>query len=185
MACAWYRGTVNFPGMLGNYFRTALRHLRNNKVFSAVNIIGLAAGLAVCLLIVLYVVDELNYDRYNTNASRIYRLDADTYINNTQFSAALSPKPMGPTLVKDYPDIEQMTRLDYRADILVKKGNENIQDHHAVFADSTFFNVFTVPMIAGDPATALNDPSAIVIDETTARKYFNSTDVLGKTLTID
>ncbi len=171
--------------MLKNYFKIALRNLWKNKAFSAINIIGLAAGLAVCLLIVLYVFDELSYDTYNKNADRIYRLDADIFFNNTQFTAATSPRPLGPTLVKDYPQVEQMVRFNYQGDILVKKDNENIQDHHAVFADSTFFKVFTAPLISGNSATALNEPNSIVIDETAARKYFNSTDVVGKTLMIN
>ncbi|MEO8852531.1 MAG: FtsX-like permease family protein, partial [Ginsengibacter sp.] len=87
--------------------------------------------------------------------------------------------------VRDYPDIQQMVRLGYQGDILVKKDNQNVQDHHAVFADSTFFKVFTIPMIEGDPNTALNEPNSIVIDETTAKKYFNTTDVVGKTLFVD
>ena len=160
--------------MYKNYLKVALRNLWKNKAFSAINIIGLAAGLAVCLLIVLYVFDELNYDTYNKNAARIYRLDADIYFNGTQFTAATSPKPLAATLVKDYPQVEQMVRLNYQGDILVKKGNENVQDHHAVFADSTFFKVFTAPMITGDASTALNEPNSIVIDETTARNILTA-----------
>ncbi|HRI20342.1 MAG TPA: ABC transporter permease [Panacibacter sp.] len=171
--------------MFKNYLKVALRNLWKNKSFSAINIIGLATGLAVCLLIVLYVVDELSYDKYNVNADRIYRLDADIYFNNTQAIFAVSPDPLGPALVKDYPEVEQMVRINNQGDILVKKDNQNVQDHHAAFVDSTFFKVFTVPMIKGNPATALNDPGSIVIDETTAKKYFNSTDVIGKTLYID
>jgi putative ABC transport system permease protein len=171
--------------MLKNYFKIALRSLWKNKGFSAINIIGLAAGLAVFLLIVLYVFDELGYDKYNQHADRIYRLDADIFFNGTGFNSATSPMPLAPKLVTDYPQVEQMVRLNYRADILVKKDNENVQDHHAVFADSTFFKVFTAPFISGDPLTALDEPKSIVIDETTARKYFNSTDVVGKTLKID
>jgi len=171
--------------MFKNYLKVALRSLWKNKGFSAINIIGLAIGLAVCLLIVLYVVDELSYDKYNKNADRIYRIDADLYFNNTQFVAAVSPEPMAATLLREYPQMEQMVRLNAQGDILVKKGNQNIQEHHAVFADSTFFKVFTVPMLKGNPATALTQPSSIVIDETTAKKYFNSTDVVGKTLYID
>ncbi len=171
--------------MLKNYFKVALRNLWKNKGFSAINIIGLAAGLGVCLLIVLYVVDELSYDKYNAHADRIFRLDADISINKTQFTAAVSPWPMGPTLVKDYPQIQRMVRTKYQGDVLVKKGNAPIQDHRLVFADSTFFQVFTAAMLAGDPATALNEPKSIVIDETAARRYFNSTDIVGKTLEID
>src|ERR1700754_3456897 len=168
--------------MLKNYLKTALRNLWKNKAFSAINIIGLAAGLAVCLLIVLYVFDEISYDKYNANADRIYRLDADIYFNNTQFSSVSSPKPLGPTLVRTYPQVEQMVRVAPQGNILVKKGNEFIQDHRAAFVDSTFFKVFTVTMLGGDPATALNAPHSIVIDETTANKYFNTTTVVGRTL---
>src|SRR5215510_4017056 len=158
--------------MIRNYLKVALRNLWKNKAFSAINIVGLAAGLAVCLLIVLYVVDELSYDKYNKNADRIYRLDADIFFNNTQATFSVAPDPLAPALVRDYPQVEQMVRFNYQGDILVKKDNQNVQDHHAVFADSTLFQVFTIPMIAGNPATALNEPTAIVVDETTARKYF-------------
>ncbi len=171
--------------MFQNYLKVALRNLWKNKAFSAINIVGLSVGLAVCLLIVLYVVDELSYDKYNENADRIYRVDSDIYFNGTQFTASNSPEPLAPALMKDYPQFEQMVRITNPQDILVKKDNQNIQNHNAVFADSTFFKVFTVPMISGNPATALNEPNSIVIDETTAKKYFNSTDVVGKSLYID
>src|SRR3954464_2174194 len=99
--------------MLRNYFKVALRNLWKNKAYSAINIVGLATGLAVCLLIVLYVVAELSYDKSNKNADRIYRLDADIYFNNTQAIFAVAPDPLGPALVRDYPEIEQMVRLNY------------------------------------------------------------------------
>ena len=171
--------------MLKNYLKVALRNLWKSKGFSAINIIGLAAGLGVCLLIVLYVIDELSYDKYNLKADRIYRIDADIYFNNTEFSAVATPRPLVRTLVKEYPQVEQMVRTNYQRDIMVKKGNNFIQDHHLVFADSTFFQVFTVPMITGDPMTALNEPNSIVIDEDVAKRYFNSTDVVGKTLELE
>ncbi|MES2647238.1 MAG: ABC transporter permease [Bacteroidota bacterium] len=171
--------------MLKNYLKIGLRNLWKNKAFSAINIIGLATGLSVCLLIVLYVVDELSYDRYNVNADRIYRIDADLSFNGTQFSSATIPEPLALTLVKDYPQFEQMVRFIYDGDIFIKKGSSNIQDHNAVFADSTFFKVFTVQLIAGNPLTALNEPNSIVIDETTAKKYFNNTHVEGKFLFVN
>jgi putative ABC transport system permease protein len=171
--------------MYKNYLKVALRNFWKNKAFSAINIIGLASGLAVCLLIVLYVVDELSYDKYNKNADRIYRLDADIYFNNTSAIFAVAPDPLAPTLKRDFPEIEEAVRINNQTDILVKKDNQNVQDHNAAFADSTFFKVFTIPMIYGNPETALKEPNSIVIDETTAKKYFNSTDVLGKTLVVD
>ncbi len=171
--------------MLKNYLKVALRNLWKNKAFSAINIIGLAAGLAVCLLIVLYVVDELSYDKYNKNADRIYRLDADIYFNDTQAIFAVAPDPLAITLKREYPAVEEMVRVNYQKDVLIKKDNQNVQDHNVGYADSTFFKVFTVPMIAGDPSTALREPNSIVIDKTTAKKYFNSTDVIGKILRVD
>ena len=172
-------------GMFKNYLKVALRNLWKSKGFTAINIIGLAAGIGVCLLIVLYVTDELSYDRFNTNADRIYRLDADLYFNNTQFTASISPKPLAFTLAKECPQVEQMVRINYRKDILVKKGGDWIRDHNLAFADSTFFKVFTDPLLAGDPNTALDEPNSIVIDESAARRFFNSTDVIGKTLELE
>jgi putative ABC transport system permease protein len=171
--------------MFKNYLKVAFRNLWKNKGFSAINILGLATGLAVFLLIVLYVFDEMSYDRYNVKADRIYRLHADLFFNGTQLSSAQVPEPLALTLKKDYPQIEEMVRFNNQGDILVKKGNSNIKDHNAVFADSGFFKVFSASMIAGDPSTALNEPNSIVIDETTAKKYFNTTDIVGKTLYVD
>ncbi|MFI5193213.1 MAG: ABC transporter permease [Chitinophagales bacterium] len=175
--------------MLRNHLKIALRSLRKSKGFTAINIIGLASGLAVCLLIFLYVTDEFGYDRYNNNADRIYRLDGDIFYNNTTYISADGPKPLAPALLRDNPQFEQMVRLSYSGDVMVKKGNNYIQDHHYVFADSTFFKVFTMRMLAGDPNTALNEPNSMVIDETTARKYFGGSsapaDIVGRTLELE
>ncbi len=171
--------------MFKNFLKVALRNLWKNKAFSAINIAGLSVGLAVCLLIVLYVKDELSYDKYNAHSENIYRIDADISFNGTQFTSAASQAPLAPTLMKDYPQIVQYVRLRNFGDILVRKDNQNIPNHNAVFADSTFFQVFSIPMIKGNRLTALNEPNSIVIDETTAKKYFNSTDVVGKTLYVD
>jgi putative ABC transport system permease protein len=170
--------------MFRNYLRIAFRSLRKSKGFTALNVSGLAAGLGVCLLIVLYVTDELSYDRYNVNADRIYRIDEDIYLNNTKYDAVTTSKFFGPALVASYPKIRQMVRFRNPGDLLVRKGNDHILDHHFTFADSTIFKVFTLPMIAGDPNTALNNPHSIVIDESAARRYFNSTDIIGRTLEV-
>ena len=158
--------------MFRNFLKVALRNLWKNKAFSAINIVGLSVGLAVCLLIVLYVKDELSYDKYNANSENIYRIDADLSFNGTQFTSAVSPAPLAPTLKKDDPQVIQYTRLRNFGDILIKKDNQNLPNHNAVFADSTFFQVFSIPMLAGNRLTALNEPGSIVIDETTAKKYF-------------
>jgi putative ABC transport system permease protein len=171
--------------MLKNYFKVALRNLWKNKGFSAINIFGLAIGIATCLLISLYVLDELSYDRYNRNANRIYRVNADIKFGGDEQRLAVCPDPMAFAFVKDYPEVENAVRFRSYGPSLVKKGNENIKEERVIYADSTLFSVFTLPMIAGNPRTALNEPNTVVITEDIAKKYFKTTDVVGKTLQFD
>lgn len=171
--------------MIRNYLKIAFRNLWNNKGFSAINIAGLAIGLATCLLMLFYVTDELSYDKFNEKADRIYRVDGDIQFGGNHFVLAVAPDPMGPTLKKDFPQVEQYVRFRGYGGLLVKKGNQNINEERVIYADSTLFDVFTLPMIQGDPKTALVEPNSVVITETTAKKYFNSTDVVGKNLVIN
>jgi putative ABC transport system permease protein len=171
--------------MLKNYIKIAFRNLWKSKGFSAINIIGLAIGLATCLLIMLFVLDELSYDRYNKKADRIYRVDGDIKFGGNHFILAVAPDPMGPALKKDFPQIEQYVRFRSNGGFVVKKGNENVQEDNVVYADSTLFDVFTLPMLDGNAASALQQPNSVVITETTARKYFNTTQAAGKTFIIN
>src|ERR1700761_8807907 len=171
--------------MFSNYFKIAFRNLLRNKTFSAINILGLAIGLAVCMLITLFVFDELSYDKFNLNADRIYRINSDFKVNGSVFYDRESPGPMAATIMREFPKAEQATRIKGTGDILVKKDNATIKEHNSFYADANVFKVFTLPMITGDPNTALTDPNSIVISEYIARKYFSSTDVLGKTLHLD
>ena len=168
--------------MFKNYFKTALRNLSKNKFYTSINIIGLAVGLATCLLIFLYVVDELGYDKYNANAARIYRINNDIKFNGNYLDLAQVPAQMGPTMLREMPQVQQYVRINWHGSFLVKKGDENIQEQRVAYADSTLFDVFTLPVIAGDAKTALKDYHSLVITETIAKKYFNSTDVVGKTM---
>lgn len=172
--------------MLKNYFKIAIRNLWKNKGFSAINIIGLSVGLATCLLIMLYVMDELSYDKYNEKADRIYRVDGDIQFGGNHFVLAVAPEPMGATLKKDFPQVDQFVRFRGYGGFLVKKGTQNLREDKVIYTDSTLFDVFTLPMIAGDPKTALRDPNSVVITEKIALKYFNTTDnVVGKSFTIN
>src|SRR5215471_2090189 len=144
--------------MIKNYFKIAFRNLWKSKGYSSINIIGLAIGLATCLLIIMYVMVELSYDRYNKNAERIYRVDGDIQFGGNHFIFSVAPDPLGPTLLKDYPQIEQQVRFRKYGGFLVKKGNQNIRENNVIYADSTLFDVFTLPMIAGNPKTALREP---------------------------
>jgi putative ABC transport system permease protein len=133
----------------------------------------------------LYVTDELGYDKYNEKADRIYRVDGDIRFGGNHFVLAVASAPMGPALKRDYPEVEHMVRFRGYGGFLVKKGNDNLQENNVIYADSTLFNVFTLPMIVGNPATALVNPKSVVITEKIAKKYFNTTDVVGKYLVIN
>ncbi len=134
--------------MIKNYFKIAFRNLWKNKGYSAINIFGLAAGLATCLLIVLYVWDELSYDKFHEKADRIYRVDSDIKFGGTDMKLSVSSDPMGATLKRDYPQVEQFTRI-YASEgsKLIKKGNEFINEPRIAYVDSTFFDVFSFPLI--------------------------------------
>jgi putative ABC transport system permease protein len=171
--------------MLKNYFKTALRNLWKNKGFSAINIAGLAIGLATCLLMIIYVVDELSYDRYNKKADRIYRLDGEIKFGDNHFILAAAPAPQGPAMIHDYPEVEKQVRFRSNGGLLIRKGNQNIQEDKVIYADSSVFDVFTLPMIAGDPHKALLAPHTVVITEKIAKKYFNNVAAaIGSTLLV-
>jgi putative ABC transport system permease protein len=175
----------NYIVMFKNYFKMAFRNLLKNKSFSAINILGLAIGLAVCLLITLFVIDELSYDSYNVNADRIYRVSSDFNFNGTIMNKRESPAHMATDMTNDYPQIELATRLRYIGETLVKKGTQTIAEPNTFYGDANMFKVFTLPFISGDANTALTEPQSIVISEDVAKKYFNTTDVVGKTIHLD
>lgn len=171
--------------MFSNHLKIAFRNLWKSKGYSAINIIGLAFGLAICLLITLFVIDELSYDKFNAKADRIYRINADFLVNGGSFNERTVPALLGEVLVKDYPQIETSVRIIGTHDFLVKKGAETLVEPGGCYADATLFDIFSLPMLSGDPKTALVQPNSLVISESVARKYFGSTDVLGKTLHLD
>lgn len=169
--------------MFRNYLKVALRNLWKQKTFSAINIIGLATGLCCFLLIAMYVVDELSYDRFNKKANRIFRVSSDIKFNGSVMHFTQTPDLMGEVLTKDYPEIETFTRVFVnRGAKLIKKGTDYINEPDVAHVDSTFFNIFTVPAIHGNTQTALNEPNAVVLTKSAALKYFGSTDVLDKSI---
>jgi putative ABC transport system permease protein len=167
--------------MLKNYLKIAWRNLIRSKTFSIINIIGLAIGLACFLLISLYVMDELNFDRFYQNSERIYRINADIRFGGGDMHMPFSSDMMGQILKKDYPQVEDYARLyNNSGSKLIKKGNEFINEMNVTHADSTFFRIFQLPAISGDLRNALNEPNTVVITENAAKKYFGSSDALGK-----
>ncbi len=178
--------------MIKNYFKTAYRSLLKNKGFTFLNVLGLSVGLATCLLIVFYVVDELSYDRFNTKADRIYRIGIDAKLNGNAGIYATSEKPWKEILESRFPQIEKMARMVNKDGLFItpskfyfKKDNSNLQEKNVVFTESSVFDVFTLPMIYGKPEHSLDEPGQVVITESAAQKYFGKTNVVGQTLTLD
>ena len=170
--------------MLQNYIKIAWRNLVRNRAFSAINIVGLALGLATCLLISLFILDELSYDRFNQKADRIVRVIFRGTMQGGKMNEAHVMPPVAQTLKTDYPDVLEATRLRTGGAPLFTIGNKTFRDASMVFADSNFFQVFTLPLLQGDAKTALTRPNTAVITQEMARKYFGNEDAIGKLLTI-
>lgn len=169
--------------MLKSYLRIAWRNLNKNKIYSFLNITGLAIGLASFLLIALYIMDELSYDRFNEKANRIYRINSDIKLGGGELHMPVTSDMMGQLLIKDNPAIEQFTRIyNSNGSKLIKKDKVFIIEDHVAHVDSTFFDVFTLPAISGNTHTALNEPNTVVVTESIAKKYFGTADVVGKTI---
>ena len=171
--------------MLKNNLRIALRNLRKYKAFSLINIVGLAVGTACCILIFLYVKDELSYDKFNKNANRIYRVNLQAKVNNAEINSADSPAPMGAALLNNFPEVEAYTRVRNTSFPVIRYKDKAFSEERFFFADSTFFDVFTIKFLEGNPRTALAKPNSLVLTEATARKYFGNEEPIGKILNAD
>ncbi len=171
--------------MLKNYLRIAIRNLKKYKVYSLINVVGLAIGITCCIVIMLFVTDELSYDRFNKNVDQIYRPTVLGLMNGHDIRSALSPSPMGGAVKHDFPEVIAYTRLHQEGPHVIKYKNRIFTDDKFIWADSTLFDVFSLPFIAGNPKTALTQPNTVVITESTAHKYFGSEDPMGRILNID
>lgn len=171
--------------MLRSYLKIAWRNLLKNKTFSLINIFGLAVGLGCFILITLYVLDELSYDRFYPDAKRTYRVNSEIRFGGTDLNLATCSDPFGATLKKDYPEVEQYVRIYASAGRkFVKRGNETIVENRVANVDSTYFDVFPRPILAGNPKTALNEPNTVAISASAAEKYFGTSDALGQTIEV-
>ncbi len=169
--------------MIKNYFKTAWRNLIRNKWFSAINILGLAIGLATCLVIMLFVSNELSYDRFNKKADRIARVYFEGNVQGEKMKEPVVMAPVAQTMKNDFPEVEEATRLrshDWVPKLVV---DNQVFGHDALaYADASFFDVFTLPFIKGDSKTALAEPNAVVLTKDIAEKYFGKEEPLGKTI---
>ncbi|MDN5200989.1 ABC transporter permease [Fulvivirgaceae bacterium BMA10] len=173
---------LNQYSMFKNNLKIGWRNLLKNKGLYTINITGLAIGIATCLIILLFVADELSYDRYNEKADQIVRVVLKGKMNGELIKEAVTSAPVAPTLQQEFPEILQGTRLrDYSTPRITYKNN-TFRDSKVAFVDANFFNVFTLSFINGDPKTALKEPNTVVITQEEAIKYFGSEDPLGKIL---
>ncbi|MBD3616743.1 MAG: ABC transporter permease [Gracilimonas sp.] len=171
--------------MLKNYLKIAFRNLNRSKGFTAINVWGLAIGLACCLLIFVYIQNELSYDRFHKNADHLYRVTFSTNEEGTPTNANGS-FAVGPALKKDFPEVREFSRLRKTGtQSLVRYNQKSFYEERFFFADSTVFDLFTFPFLRGDTGTALSRPNTVVITEQTAQKYFPNEDPMGKTLSVD
>ncbi|MFL5774323.1 MAG: ABC transporter permease [Flavisolibacter sp.] len=172
--------------MIWNYFILAWRNLLKYKLFSAINFLGLSSGLACCILMFLFVQHELKYDKFHARSRDLYRLTSVMYSNGGQSKLAVTPAPWAPLMKKDYPEIKNYVRLLKDEKTLIgQPGGEHFYETGMLYADSTFFDVFSVSLDKGDSKHALERPNSIVLTPETARKYFGKADPIGKTLEVN
>jgi len=178
--------------LIRNYFHTSFRNLIKNRLFFFLNIVGLAIGMAACLLITQYVFFESNYDQFNTNAENLYRVTLSYSGNIDHPGSATSHPTVGPTLKMEFPEVQDFCRfveplIMLHSEMALKytddSGNSrSYREYEIYFADSSVFTMFSFPVIAGNPARALAEPNAIAVSESMARKYFGTDDPIGKPL---
>lgn len=171
--------------MFSNYFKVALRNILKHKGFSIINMFGLAVGMAVCILILLWVQDETSYDKFNQNIDELYRItEHQNYTDGNIFPVAVTPELIGPALKDDYPEVLEFTRLRILNGVLVKYQDQAFYEDGICFADPAILEMFSFPLIEGNKDTALPGMESIVISERMAKKYFRNEDPLGKTITL-
>lgn len=168
--------------MIKNFISTAIRNLRRNIRFSALNLGGLAVGLGCVILLVLYIDSELRFDRYHQKADRIFRVGAHVQIGDMDIVQGASNGPTAPYLVQNYPEVEAAARINWFSSTTVKVDEASYREHYFYYADASLLNIFTWPLHQGDAETALNAPRSIVLSQSLAIKYFGTEEAVGKHL---
>ncbi len=169
--------------MWKNFVKVTIRNLSRNKAFNIINISGLAIGLASSIFIILYIVNEVNYDRFHEKGKQMYRLLLDGKIAGEELLGAWNSPAFGPTFYAEVPEIVNYCRFDAGGnDLFWNDPADKHLENHVLYSDSTFFEVFTINLLKGDPATCLDEPNSILLTEETAKKYFGDGEAMGATL---
>ena len=180
----WTRSRFSPAVLVWSGLKIALRSVRRQKGYSFINIAGLAVGLSACLLIFLWVKDELSYDRFHDRADAIYRLFIEDRLETRSAFVTATPYPLGEALAREQADIEAIGRI-YQSQFQVRSGEHAFNERSVCFTDPGLFEVFSFPAIRGNPVRALSDPGSLVLSEETALKYFGPDDPLGRVVNLD
>ena len=170
--------------MFSNLFRYSIRSFKRQRAYIIINILGLSIGIACSLLIALFVINEASYDKFNVKRERIYRLVLNGKIGGQEITGAYTCAPVGPTMLKEFPEVEDYLRMTGRGPTVVEYGDLTFTDDHVIEADSTFFNFFSIPLLKGDPKDVLNSPRRAVLSESTAKRIFGNEDPTDKAIRI-
>ena len=166
--------------MIRNYFLIAVKHLKKQKAFSFINILGLTVGITCCFLIFLFILNETSYDNFHKNGKNIYRVMRVGNDNGERREIPYLSPTYSPALVNDYPDAIQQSVRIMRDNNLISYNNISFNEQNIYLTDDNFFRFFDFKLRKGDPVTVLKDPNSIVLTETAAKKYFGNSDPIGK-----
>jgi len=169
--------------MIQNYLKIALRNLNKHRFYSLINVAGLAMGITCFIFILLYVQDELSYDKYHDASERTYRLDMDVKLGDTEMQVPEVGAPVGNVLQETFPEVETFTRIRVYGPTVMRFEDQTYKEPDMYFVDSTLFDVFSFEMLEGDAHVALARPNSVVITPEIARKYFGDANPIGKILT--
>lgn len=170
--------------MLKNYFKVALRNILKHKFFSVINILGMTIGLTACILIILYITDELSYDRFHVHADRMYQVGLHGKIAGQDIRTSNTCPPLARAMADEIPDVEASTRIAEFWGSVVKYEDKAFTEERVYYADSNFFRFFTFELLEGDPLTALKEPQSVVLTQHMAEKYFGEEEAMGKLIVI-
>lgn len=171
--------------MFKNYLKIAYRNIIKQKAYTLINVMGLALGLASCILVGLFIWQDLNYDNYHENGENIYRLSMKNITPSGTSHMAESPAKAGPTIIENFPEVDKMTRIYFSSDDLVALDNNKFYEDEIIFADENFFNIFSYQLISGNPNELLTDKNSIVLTRKISEKYFGSENPVGRTLRLN
>jgi ABC-type antimicrobial peptide transport system permease subunit len=171
--------------MLRNYIKVVLRSIRRQTGYSLINVAGLAIGMACCLLITSWVIDELSFDRFHENAPNLYRVEENQFYSGRVYHVTVTPYPLAPALKEEIPEIAEATRAVYSGGQLFRHGEKSFYEDRVWAVDPSFLRMFSFPLVKGDPSVALADALSVVLTEDTALKYFGDDEPLGKVISVN